>query len=209
MRKATRAQAPEPASAEKTARMRILETATDLFYREGIRAVGIDTIIARSGVAKMSLYRNFASKDDLVVAFLEYRNGIYWQWWDHVMAKHPDDARRQISDLFAALIRRVTSPAYRGCPFINTATEFPNPDHPARALCLANKRELRSRLTALASRAGARDPAMLADQLLLLMEGAYASAQNFRSGGPAPSLLDATEALLTAQIAGRRGRPAA
>src|SRR5689334_24863821 len=83
---------------EKSARQRILETATDLFYREGIRAVGIDTIIARSGVAKMSLYRNFASKDDLVVAFLEYRNEIYWQWWDHVMTAHPDDPRRQISD---------------------------------------------------------------------------------------------------------------
>lgn len=209
MRKATRAQAPEPASAEKTARMRILETATDLFYREGIRAVGIDTIIARSGVAKMSLYRNFASKDDLVVAFLEYRDGIYWQWWDHVMAKHPDDARQQLGDLFASLARRVASPAYRGCPFINTATEFPDPRHPARALCLANKRELRRRLTELASRAGARDCEVLADQLLLLMEGAYASAQNFRADGPAPSLRGAAEALLAAQLTRRRGRPAA
>src|SRR2546429_6583141 len=61
----------------------ILETATELFYSEGIRAVGIDTIIARSGVAKMSLYRNFASKYDLVVAFLEYRNGIYWRSEEH------------------------------------------------------------------------------------------------------------------------------
>src|SRR5437868_14912941 len=87
---------------DKSARDRILETAAELFYREGIRAVGIDTIIARSGVAKMSLYRNFASKDDLVVAFLTYRNGIYWQWWDHVMAAHPGDPRRQIDDLFAA-----------------------------------------------------------------------------------------------------------
>lgn len=185
---------------DKSARARILETATELFYSEGIRAVGIDTIIARSGVAKMSLYRHFASKDDLVVAFLEYRNGIYWQWWDHVMAAHPDDAARQISDLFAALTRRVSSPSYRGCPFINTSTEFPDPDHPARAICRANKRELRRRLLDLARRAGARDPASLADQLLLLMDGAYASAQNFPTRGPAPSLQRAAEALLAAQL---------
>ena len=192
--------APESGSAERSARERILETATELFYREGIRAVGIDTIIARSGVAKMSLYRNFASKDDLVVAFLEYRDGIYWQWWDHVMAAHPDDAARQISDLFASLTRRVSSPAYRGCPFINTSTEFPDPEHPARAICRANKRELRRRLLDLAQRAGARDAQGLADQLLLLMEGAYASAQNFPAHGPAPSLQGAAEALLAAQL---------
>jgi AcrR family transcriptional regulator len=185
---------------EKSARQRILETATELFYREGIRAVGIDTIIARSGVAKMSLYRNFASKDDLVVAFLEYRNEIYWQWWDHVMKAHPGDPRQQLSDLFASLTRRVTSPSYRGCPFINTSTEFPDPAHPARALCLANKQELRRRLKALAQRAGARDAESLADQLLLLMEGAYASAQNFRDRGPAPRLQSAAEALLAAQL---------
>jgi AcrR family transcriptional regulator len=183
----------------KSARERLLEVATELFYREGIRAIGIDTIIARSGVAKMSLYRNFPSKDDLVVAFLEYRDGIYWQWWDHVMAAHPDDAGRQIGDLFASLARRVSSPAYRGCPFINTSTEFPDPNHPARAICRANKRELRRRLQDLARRAGARDPASLADQLLLLMEGAYASAQNFPAHGPAPSLRAAAEALLAAQ----------
>jgi AcrR family transcriptional regulator len=200
MRKSKGAAEAEEAPADKSARTRILETATELFYREGIRAIGIDTIIARSGVAKMSLYRNFASKDDLVVAFLTYRDGIYWQWWDQVMAAHPDDAARQISDLFASLARRVSSANYRGCPFINTSTEFPDPDHPARTICRANKRELRRRLLDLARRAGARDAGSLADQLLLLMEGAYASAQNFPARGPAPSLQGAAEALLSAQL---------
>jgi AcrR family transcriptional regulator len=200
MRKSKGAPEPELAPAEKTARERILETATELFYREGVRAIGIDTIIARSGVAKMSLYRNFASKDDLVVAFLQNRDDIYWQWWDHVMAAHPGDPRQQISDLFASLARRVTSPHYRGCPFINTATEFPDPDHPARAVCLANKRELRRRLRELTRRAGARDPEGLADQLLLLIDGAYAAMQNFPVRGPVPSLQGAAEALLAAQI---------
>lgn len=192
---------------DKSARARILEAATELFYREGIRAIGIDTIIARSGVAKMSLYRNFASKDDLVVAFLEHRDGIYWQWWDDVMAAHPGDAARQISDLFASLARRVSRPDYRGCPFINTSTEFPDPDHPARAVCRANKRELRRRLLALAQRAGARDCEVLADQFLLLMDGAYASEQNFPTHGPASGLQAAAEALLAAQLPHQAKRP--
>ena len=188
-----------PAAEKPSARERVLEVAAELFYREGIRAVGIDTIIARSGVAKMSLYRNFASKDDLVVAFLEHRNAIYWAWFDSALALHPDDPRRQIADLFAALARRVTGPRYRGCPFINTATEFPDPDHPARAVCLANKRALRARLLDLATRVGARDPESLADQLHLLMEGAYASVQTLGSSGPAWRLPEAAAALVAAQ----------
>jgi AcrR family transcriptional regulator len=186
-------------AAGKSARERLLEVATELFYREGVRAVGIDTIIARSGVAKMSLYRNFPSKDDLVVAFLERRDGIYWAWWDHVMAKHPDDPRQQVDDLFASLARRVTDKNYRGCPFINTATEFPDEDHPARALCLANKMKLRQHLHDLAARLGARDPETLADQLMLLMEGAYASVQTLKTGSPALRLQSAARALVAAQ----------
>src|SRR5260221_1571461 len=119
MQKMKGAVAADP-PADKSARARILETATELFYREGIRAVGIDTIIARSGVAKMSLYRNFASKDDLVVAFLEYRDGIYWQWWDHVMAGPPPHAPPQNSELFPSLALRGSRPPQRGRPFIRT-----------------------------------------------------------------------------------------
>jgi AcrR family transcriptional regulator len=191
-----------PAPAKLSARERIFEVAAELFYREGIRAVGIDMIVARSGVAKMSLYRNFASKDDLVVAFLKHRNSIYWAWFDDAMAKHPDDPRRQVADLFASLARRVTGPRYRGCPFINTATEFPDPAHPARAICLANKRELRARLLELSTRLGARDPQSLADQFHLLIEGAYASIQTLGSDGPALRLPEAAAALVAAQLAG-------
>src|SRR5258708_31995991 len=84
----------------KSARQRVLDAAAELFYREGVRAVGIDTIIARSGVAKMSLYRSFPSKDDLVAAVLEARDAAYWARWDEALAQHPDDPRRQVTDLF-------------------------------------------------------------------------------------------------------------
>jgi AcrR family transcriptional regulator len=101
-------------SPQKSARERILETADDLFYREGIHAVGIDTIIEKSGVAKMSLYRNFASKDDLVAAYLEARGQRYWQWWDGVMALNPSQPRRQLRNLFEAIAVRTRQPQFRG-----------------------------------------------------------------------------------------------
>jgi AcrR family transcriptional regulator len=167
----------------KSARTRILEAAAELFYREGIRAVGVDAVIAHSGVAKMSLYRNFAGKDELVAAFLEYRDGIYWTWWDKVVARHPGDPRAQIRAIFETVGKRTARPDYRGCPFINTAVEFPDPDHPGRVIALANKMELRNRLRGLADSAGAHDPAMLADQLLLLIEGTYVSGQTIGTEG--------------------------
>src|SRR3954471_12790624 len=99
---------------EKPARQRIFETAKDLFYRQGIRAVGVEAIVAAAGATKMSLYRTFPSKDDLIVAYLEERNQRYWRWWDEVMAQHPEDARAQLADLFEALARRTTRPDFRG-----------------------------------------------------------------------------------------------
>ncbi len=185
-----------------TARERILETAHELFYREGIRAIGVDTIVARSGVAKMSLYRSFASKDELVAAFLEARNERYWAWWDGIMARHPGNPRAQLTALFAALAKRVASPDYRGCPFLNAATEFPSPDHPGRRVALANKRELRRRLRGLAEGIGARQPALLADQLLLLMEGAYSMGNTLGQEGPPQALPAAAAALIEAQLPG-------
>jgi AcrR family transcriptional regulator len=194
---ATRTAAGE---ARKSARARILETATELFYQEGIRAVGIDRVIARSGVAKMSLYRNFASKDHLVVAFLEEADRFFWQRWDRAMAKHPGEPRREIADFFAMLARRISRPHYRGCPFINTATEFPDPLHPARVVCLAHKRKLRASLLELAERLGARAPQELASQLHLLIEGAYSSAQTLGAERPDGVLPAAADALVAAHL---------
>jgi AcrR family transcriptional regulator len=184
----------------KPARERIFDVAKDLFYRLGIRAVGVETIVAAAGATKMSLYRSFPSKDDLVVAYLEDRDALYWQWWDRVVARHPDDPRQQIRALFKSVAGKTTRPASRGCPFTNAATEFPEPGHPGRVVAAANKAKLRARLRELARAAGAREPERLGDQLFLLMEGAYASAQIMGSSGPALSLADAADALVAAQL---------
>ncbi len=148
----------------------------------------------------MSLYRSFASKDELAAAYLEERDERYWRWWDSTVARHPGAPRRQLKALFQSLAERTTRPNWRGCPFTNAATEFPEADHPARKIAEANKRELHRRLRALAGAAGARRPAALADQLVLLFEGAYTCAQTFGAEGPAKSVAAAAAALVAAQL---------
>jgi AcrR family transcriptional regulator len=191
---------------KKPVRQRILETASEMFYRDGIRAVGIDAVIERSGVAKMSLYRNFPSKDALVRAWLEDRNEFFWRRWDKVEASRAGDPRGQIEAILDMVAENASHQKWRGCPFLNTGTEFPEPDHPARAVILANKRAVRHRLRSLASAAGARDPDLLAQQLQLLIDGAYAIGQSLGPDGPARSVASAGRALIAAQVAGQESR---
>jgi AcrR family transcriptional regulator len=189
------------AEQKKPARERILDTAAEMFYRDGIRAVGIDTIIARSGVAKMSLYRNFPSKDALVTAWLEDRNAFFWRRWDKAEASRAGDPRGQLEAILEMIAATASHPKWRGCPFLNTGTEFPDPDHPARAVVLAHKRAVRERLRALAAAAGARDPDLLGQQLQLLIDGAYVIGQSLGPTGPAKTVASAGRALIAAQLA--------
>jgi AcrR family transcriptional regulator len=188
-------------SPQKSARERILETADDLFYREGIHAVGIDTIIEKSGVAKMSLYRNFASKDDLVAAYLEARGQRYWQRWDRVMALNPSQPRRQLRDLFESIAVRTRRPEFRGCPFLKAAAEFPEEGSRARVVALAHKKELRKRLLKLCRTIGAHQPDVLSNQLLMLIEGAYSTAGILGKRDAVKASAKAAEALIDAAIA--------
>ena len=178
------------------ARDRIFAVARDMFYQRGIRAVGVESIVAAAGATKMSLYRSFPSKDDLVVAYLKERDAMYWRWWDGIMDEHAGDPRAQIVALVSSVAQRTSRVGYRGCPFTNAATEFPEAEHPGRAIAAENKRELRARLRNLAAAAGARDAAALGDQLFVLIEGAYASGQIMGQDGPASSIVAAAESLI-------------
>lgn len=199
--KTTREAATPDGTAPKRARDRIFAVADELFYRQGIRAVGVDAIAKEAGVAKISLYRAFPSKDDLIVAYLADRNADYWQRWDRAFAKHEGDPRAQLRAMMEYLADRTTAPDYRGCPFTNDATEFPEPSHPGRRVAEENKRELRRRLLRLAEALGAPDPKTLADGLVLLVEGAYAISQTLRGrGGPGHAIVWAAEALVEAQL---------
>jgi len=177
-------------------REKILSTADRLFYREGVRAVGVDRIIAVSGVAKTSLYRWFPTKDDLIAAYLSHRDGLFWSQWNKVSKKFRDDPHAELEGHLRWIAKYVGGSEFRGCPFINTATEFPDPDHPGRAVCEANKRLLRARILELCKRNGATDPELLADQLTLLIEGAFATAQVTGKSGPARGLEAAGKALI-------------
>src|ERR1700757_985097 len=181
-------------------RQRILETASELFYREGVRAVGIDAIIARSGVAKMSLYRNFPSKDALVTAWLEDRNAFFWDRWNKAEASRAGEPRAQLEAILDMVGTTSSHPKWRGCPFHNTGTEFPEPDHPARAVILANKRAVRERLRALSAAAGARDADLLAQQLQLLIDGAYSIGQSLGPDGPARTVASAGRTLIAHSV---------
>lgn len=192
------------APAERSARDRIVDAASELFYRDGYRAVGIDTIIERSGVAKMTLYRHFPSKDDLIAAYLERANAEYWDWLEREIAP-VDDPREKLEAAFRATATMATSPRCLGCTFQAAASEFPALDHPGHEVAIAHKRQVLARLAELAQAAGLRDPDGLADQLLLLMDGAWVAARMFGPTNHATSVADAARALIDAHARRARG----
>jgi AcrR family transcriptional regulator len=179
-------------------REKILETASDLFYRLGVRAVGVDLVVEKAGVAKTSLYRHFRTKDDLIAAFLGREDLDFWRTWDRVAAQHAKDAKAELDAQLGWIGERVGKQNYRGCPQINVAAEFPEADHPARKVAKAHKRELRRRLKVIAERlkVGATDE--LAGQLAVLINGAFVSTQLFEPGEATPLLRHAAEALTAA-----------
>src|SRR5258705_6920899 len=122
----------KPVDARPSARKRIFDTASDLFYRKGIRAVGVETIAAEADTTKMSLYRSFPSKDELVAAWLREHDARFWKTWEAMASRYPSDPRRQIHAAFGLLAKHVADPAPRGCPIANAAVEITEKDHPAR-----------------------------------------------------------------------------
>lgn len=187
---------PTPAHGPVDVRDRILETASALFYRRGVRAVGVDLVVEEAGVAKTSLYRHFRTKDDLIAAFLHREDEDFWKCWDNTTQRHHSDAEAELEAQLKWMGERVSRPNYRGCPQLNVAAEFPDLDHPARAVATAHKRELRRRLRDLAERLRAKRPDELAAQLSLLINGAFVSSQMFSAHEATPILLATSRALI-------------
>jgi AcrR family transcriptional regulator len=179
-------------------RTRILETASALFYRRGVRAVGIDLVLQESGAAKATLYRHFPTKDDLVVAYLEREEEDFWRTWDEVAARHPKSASAELEAHLQWIGERLGRSNYRGCPQINVAAEFAEADHPAREVARSHMRELRARLGALARGLGATRPDLLGAQLALLVNGAFASSELLSPDETMRVLLGGARALVAA-----------
>lgn len=193
-------QSPVAPAKPPSARDRVFETAAKLFYRKGIRAVGVETIAAEANTTKMSLYRSFPSKDELVAEWLRDHDTQFWQAWDAMAQKFPDDPLQQIRAAFALLTRHIADPHARGCPIANAAVELTEQDHPARQVIEAHKANLRNRLAILCQQMKVKDPELLADELFLLMEGAQVSIQTLGARGPARNVAHAADSLISAHL---------
>jgi AcrR family transcriptional regulator len=162
--------------ATSEARQRILETADRLFYQEGIRAVGIDRIIAEAGVAKMTLYAHFPSKDDLILAVLKHREEGVLEFFRAAMGRYAKKAKNPLRAFFAALKELFESPGFRGCPFINAAGELADATHPGREFVRGQKQRFGAFLRGLVEEAVGKTGATVAPAVGLLVEGAIVTA---------------------------------
>ena len=161
----------------RTARERILDAAYELFSHHGVRATGVDAIIAASGVAKMTLYRHFSSKDDLVVAFLERREARWTRAWlqgeVEQRAWSPADRLLAIFDVFDGWFR---TPDFEGCSFINVLLEIDDRRHPVHTAAVRHLANIRAFLRQLAEEAGVADPDGFSRQWHMLMKGSIVAA---------------------------------
>src|SRR5712691_4367354 len=182
-------------------RARILAVAGELFYRHGIRAVGVDAIAEAAGTNKMTLYRHFASKDELVAEYLREAAKLADTCWDRFAQAHPGDALGQIRAWLAEMAEHVASADERGCALANAAVELPEKDHPARRVIEEFKVAQRAKLIMLCERAELSEPDMLADELYLLLEGARVTAQSVGADGLGARLARMGEAMIAAHAA--------
>lgn len=192
----------------KTAASKVFETARDLFYRRGIRAVGVDEIVCEAGVTKPSLYRAFKSKDDLVAACLqesakEGRAAIL-----AAVAAAGDDPQDRLRALVRHYADKLMCPDFRGCLMSNVAIELSEPGHPGRVVAENCKMEMRALTVDLARNLRVAEPELLADGLILVIEGAIATHHISGSQGPAQSLTVTCDALIESHLK-RRGARAA
>ena len=157
------------------ARQRILETADRLFYRDGIRAVGIDRIIAEANVAKMSLYKHFPSKDDLILAVLKYREEGVLEFFRSAMERHARKAKTSLRAFFASLKEWFETPGFRGCAFQNAAVELADPAHAGTEFVRGHKQRFAEFLRGLVEETVGK-AAKVAPAVALLVEGAIVTA---------------------------------
>jgi AcrR family transcriptional regulator len=190
-----------PCGAGSCARDRIFEAAKKLFYRLGIRGVSVDAIAAEADTTKVTFYRVFDSKEDLIVKVLEDQSQRFWKWWDGVVDKHDGNPRAQLDALFADIRERIAGEsADRGCPLCNAAVEVVEEDHPAREVIRAHRAELARRLRELCRAMGARQPDVLGDALSLLLAGLFSTRIDSPATEQFTSVYDAAKALIESPL---------
>ncbi|MEM9419501.1 MAG: TetR/AcrR family transcriptional regulator [Planctomycetota bacterium] len=155
----------------------LVESALGLFERLGFHAVGIDRVLAEAGVAKMTLYNHFRSKDELIVATLELKDRRFRSWLMTEVERRASEPRDRLLAIFPTLSEEVDQPEFSGCIFARAAAEFGEMDHPVHQAAAEHKRLVRQYISTLAAAAGAAEPQRLAFQLGALMDGLMVNQQ--------------------------------
>ena len=155
----------------------LVNVAADLFYKDGIHATGIDKIISESGVARMTLYKHFKSKEELVLATLKQHDRQIREWLVAAVERYAQTPSERLLAIFDAFDVRFRSDEFRGCPLNKATGEFPNLEDPIRQTAIRHKQMIRSYIQGLAAESGVDDPETLSKQIFLLLEGAIVTAQ--------------------------------
>jgi AcrR family transcriptional regulator len=183
-----------------SARDRLFCAAINLFYRHGIRAVSVDAIAEEAGTTKVTFYRVFESKDDLIVKVVEEQSRRFWEWWDGIVAEYPGQPRRQLEELIVRFRDEIIGDeACRGCAVANAAVEIDD-DHPAKAVIKKHKLEITQRFRDLCRQMGASQPDVLGDALSLLYSGAFAARLSCDGGEQLATVTTAAAALLDSPL---------
>jgi AcrR family transcriptional regulator len=180
-------ESPLPTTQRAPAKGRILDTANELFYEDGIRNVGVDRIIAASAVTKATFYKHYRAKDNLIVEYIQSRHERVRADIEAIIATAPNP-RAALNEFVAAIAAEIAAPGFRGCPFINAAAEFPDAEHPVRKVVTSHREWYVDTLADMLRRVGHPVPGDAADELLLARDGAL-------SGGYAGDSVAATAAL--------------
>jgi AcrR family transcriptional regulator len=179
---------------------RILQAAAELFYSQGIRATGVDAIVKAANTTKMSLYKYFSSKDDLILAFLRKRDEDFRVWFVAQVNNKADTPETRLLAIFDVIDEWMAIPEFRGCAFINAAAEFPLEGNPVHQVSAEFYDKFRRYMTDLAKEFGSKSPEVLALQLSLLIEGAIVSEQMKRHSGSAIRAKQAAVILINASL---------
>jgi AcrR family transcriptional regulator len=196
----------KPDVAPERPRERIVACAQDLFHRHGIRGVGVETIAEAAGTNKMTLYRHFGSKDDLVCEYLSRKGRKADEMWAEVEAASPGDPAGQLYG-YVGRVASFIAEDERGCDLANAAVELTEAGHPGLKVIEEFKKRQRDRLARLCESAGATQPGLLADTIVLLIEGARVSRRSVGTGGPSANLARTSEAVIASFGVPSRDKP--
>ncbi len=183
-----------------TLREKIVDVASDLFQTRGINSTGVDTIVAEAGIAKMTLYKYFRSKEDLILEVLRQRHDEFRDWLGKRLSSRNDIPAERMMVLFDLIDEWVSSPDFRGMPFLKASSEFPDADNPVHRLSVEQSEQFRAFLADLAKESGVQEAEPLALQLSLLIEGAMLAEQMSRGCGAAKHARQAAKVLVEAAL---------